>query len=70
MDRGAWRAPVHGVAKLDMTERLSLHFTSLQDERDFHLVKEQLKEYIVSIFFLIPRIFVYFLKVESSANCI
>ena len=22
MDRGAWRATVHGVAKLDMTERL------------------------------------------------
>ena len=70
MDRGAWWAPVHGVAKLDMTERLSFHFTSLQDDRDFHLVKEHLKESIVSIFFLIPRIYVYFLKVESSANCI
>ena len=25
MDRGAWRATVHGVAKRDMTEQLSTH---------------------------------------------
>ena len=25
MDRGAWRATVHGVAKLDMTERAHAH---------------------------------------------
>ena len=31
IDRGAWQVTVHGVAKeSDMTERLSLHFTSLQ----------------------------------------
>ena len=26
MDRGAWRATVHGVAESDTTERFSLHF--------------------------------------------
>ena len=26
MDRGAWRATVHGAAESDKTERLSLHF--------------------------------------------
>ena len=25
-DRGAWRATAHGVAELDMTEQLTLHF--------------------------------------------
>ena len=25
MDRGAWQATVHGVAKLDMTKQLSIH---------------------------------------------
>ena len=25
IDRGLWQATVHGVAKLDMTERLSTH---------------------------------------------
>ena len=41
INRGAWRATVHGLAELDMTERLtlSLHFTSLNNYRiDFSLV--------------------------------
>ena len=28
MDRGAWQATAHGVAELDMTERLSLSLLS------------------------------------------
>ena len=26
MDRGAWRATIHGVAELEATEQLSLYF--------------------------------------------
>ena len=29
IDRGAWWATVHGVAELDMTEQLHLHFSLL-----------------------------------------
>ena len=34
MDRGAWWAAVHGVAELDMTERLHLH--ALEKEMATH----------------------------------
>ena len=33
MDRGAWQAAVHSVAKLDTAERLSLHFPSRSTQR-------------------------------------
>ena len=32
MGRGAWQATVHGVAELDMTERLSIHSVILEGE--------------------------------------
>ena len=34
MDRGAWWAAIHGVAELDMTERL--HFHALETEMATH----------------------------------
>ena len=35
VDRGAWRAAVHGVTKeLDTIEQLTLHFTSYHQYRD------------------------------------
>ena len=36
MDREAWRAVVHGVAELDMTERLNLFSPKLPFPPDLH----------------------------------
>ena len=46
VDRGAWRATVHGVAELDMTERLTLPH--------FHGVCAELQE-LTNSSFLSPR---------------
>ena len=40
MDRGAWWAPVHGVANLDMTEQRTLTHSGRREQRRFREMTE------------------------------
>ena len=47
MDGGAWKAAVHGVAKLDMTERLHFHF-------HFHALEKEMATHSSVLAWTIP----------------
>ena len=63
MDRGAWQATAHGVAELNMTERLTCHFSSffIHLSADGHL----------SCFYILPEVLVlpsYHSELKASGS--